>query len=628
MKLALFAAAAIAAPFLLMRRALLVRYFGFTAGLWAGFGFLALVARPFGIAVDPYLAVVACAVLNVALLWFLVATAHEIHVRWSASRAAVAVLLFYVAAVPLMMRTPPDGDEPYYILATESLVRDRDLDLSNQYRELASSVTRRKDLKPQLGDPIGPRGEIRSRHEPFLPILLIPGYMMGGLAGVLLTMALFGALLARSMIRLLEDEGIADNTTRALFPLVALGPPVVFYALRVWPEVPGAFFLVEAVRGIRSQRPLRWIPAILGLVLLKLRFVLVAAVLLVRVVRRPRHAAIAAAVIAVPLAIAWSLSGSAGNVHSIREFLPGSGSAMLRGLFGLALDGAAGIAFQAPLYLLGLIAIARWRSMPAGFRLGIAASTVYVFYLIPRAEWHGGWSPPLRYIVVFMPFLALGCATLWQKIDRGPIAILTAWTIAVVVHGMAFPWRLFQIANGENFIGETLSAAWNADFSRFFPSYIRLNTAAYAAAALLVIALIAFRNGRLISPPAVAIVLGAALLFGPRPADRIDFEDAHVMHSGGDLFPYVFQIQRFLYRGGWIARAGDSMTFLARKGESILEYQSDERSTIQLGARAYDLPATGTAYGTTRVEVDSDGRVELRCLSGKVNLDRMTHAGR
>ena len=91
----------------------------------------------------------------------------------------------------------------------------------------------------------------------------MPGYALGGLPGALAVIALFGALLARSTIRFLEDEGIADATTRALFPLIAFGPPIVFYATRIWPEVPAAFCFLEAVRGVRQRRPPRWIAATL-----------------------------------------------------------------------------------------------------------------------------------------------------------------------------------------------------------------------------------------------------------------------------------------------------------------------------------------------------------------------------
>ena len=622
MKLALLAIAILIAPLLLLRGRALTRYYALTTGLWAVFAFLALVIKPFGIIVEPGLAFIAAGVINGALLWTLVATADE--VRWSASRAAVAVALFYFAAIPTMMQTPTDGDESFYILITESIVHDGDFDLRNQFAHQAASASGRTNLEPQFGDFRGKHGEIYSHLEPFLPLLLVPGYLIAKLPGMLVTLAIFGALLARSTIRLCEDEGIGEAAIRGVFPLIALAPPILFYSVRIWPEVPAAFFFVEAIRGVRNGRPTRWIAALLALVLLKLRFILVAVVLLVRAVKKPKQLAIAALIIAVPLLVAWMFIGSATSVHSVRELMPGGIGAMTQGLFGLVLDAEQGIAFQAPFYLFGIFALGRWRRTPAAFRLGISAAALYIFYLVPRAEWHGGWSPPLRYIVFLMPILALGCAALWESINAGAIAVVGAWTIALVVHGLAFPWRLFHIANGESFMGEALSQLWHTDFSRLFPSFIRMNFAAYVAAIVLVVAIGIFRGGRLMSPVIAAALLVIAFVIGRKPGHRIEFEDAHIEHTGGDLYPRVFQPQRFLYRGGWIVRAGDSMSFLALRGASTLLYRSFVPATIQLGGHAYELPPAPT-YASVAVEVDADGRVELRCLSGEVNLDRMDH---
>ncbi len=619
MTLALFVAASIIAPFILLRGRCLQRWFALYAGAWLLFGLLAAIARPLQVNVDPRMAFVFFGVAVVGSLWAFVAFNAQPEVRWSANRAAIVTAIFYVVIIAFMMRTPIDGDEPYYLLITESIVHDGDLDLSNQYRDLAHSATGRTDLAPQLGDPIGPHGERYSRHEPFLSLLMVPGYLAGRLPGALATIALFGVLLARSTVRLFEDEGIDDATTRALFPLIAFGPPIVFYAARIWPEVPAAFCFVEAVRGVRQRRAWRWIPALLALVLLKLRFLLVAIVLLARALRNWRHALIAIALLAIVLAV-----GSATTVHTWRELIPGAPAAMLRGFFGLLLDGAAGILFQAPIYVFGVLAAARWRAMPGAFRVGMSSSVVYLIYLVPRWEWHGGWSPPLRYIVVFMPILALGIAALWHRIAAAPIVLAIAWTIGVVVHGLAYPWRLFHIGNGENIVGETLSTIWHSDFSRLFPSFVRLNFAAIVAAVLAIAAVILFRSGKTVIPAAVAIILAAAFVAGRRPGSRIEFEDAHVMHRGGELYPHEFQVQRFAYRGGWIVRPGDSLSFLAQSGPSILQYAASSPSMIQLGRDAYSLPAT-KGYGSVRVNIARSGRVELRCLNGIVNLDRMDH---
>jgi hypothetical protein len=584
------------------------RWLAIVAGAAVAFAILAAIARPLHVAVEPRLAFV---VFGLAIAWSLFAVND---IRWTANRAAVVAGIFYIAAAALMLRTPIDGDEPYYLLITESIAHDRDLDLTNQYRDLAHSATGRTDLVPQIGDVGG-----RSRLEPFLPLLMVPGYLVAKLWGALLTIVLFGALLARSTFRLFEDECIDDATIRMLFPLIALGPPILFYAARIWPEVPAAFFFVEAVRGVRERRPVRWLPALAGFVLLKFRFLLVAVVLLARALRDWRHIAIAIVIVAIALGFGMVTTG-----HTWREVIPGPPLGMLYGFFGLLVDGAAGILFQAPVYAFGVLAAAHWRSMPVSFRLGLSSSVLYLIYLVPRPEWHGGWSPALRYIVFLMPILALGVAAIWKRIAAPLLFAAIAWTFAITAHGLTYPWRLFHIANGENVVGETLSTIWHSDFSRLFPSFIRPNFAAMVAAILAVIAFVVFRTGRTIVPALIAALIAIAFVFGRKPGNRIDFEDAHVIHRGGELFPYEYQVQRFAYRGGWIVRAGDSLSFLARSGPSLLQYSSSVPATIQLGPDAYLLPPTH-GYGSIRVNVARTGRVELRCLAGVANLDRMDH---
>lgn len=619
-------------PLLTLRGRWLWRYFAIDLATYG----LGAVAWGHAAGIDGYTAAVGFVAVKIALFSGFLATAPE--VNWSANRAATLAILVYSLLIPAMQRTPIDGDEPFYLLITESIVRDFDLDLANQYRDLSSSAAGRLDLKPQPGDPVGANGEQFSRHEPLLAVLMIPGYLAAGLPGALATIAIFAALLVRSTVRLFEDEGLDDTVTRAIFPLFAFGPPVVFYAARIWPEVPAAFFFVEAIRGVSQKRPKRWATALLFLSLLKLRFVLLAIPLVIRAVAKSRrHAVIAVAIVGVPLLVLWLVTGSATSVHSIRDLVAPTAGGPLHGTFGLLLDGAAGIAFQAPFYLLAIFALVRWRDLPGSARLGLIAALPYLILLIPRSEWHGGWSPPLRYIVFLMPVLALcGARAIVPAHEGGRgrppstlLGLIALYTAGLVIHGVAHPWRLFHIANGENVAGEYLSRLYGTDFSRLFPSFIRLNDAAIAGSVVLIIAMAVYARWASARVPApfvialVSIVLAAAYLAGQQPAERIEFEDAHVTREDGELFPHEFTVARFAYRGGWILHQGQSLSFKARPGAATLHYASGHPATIQIGRNVYELPAASAGYRTARVRIGSPERVVLKCVRGSVNLDRL-----
>jgi hypothetical protein len=283
-----------------------------------------------------------------------------------------------------------------------------------------------------------------------------------------------------------------------------------------------------------------------------------------------------------------------------------------------------GIVFRAPFYLFALFALTRWRHTPPGFRDGILASLLYILYLVPRMEWFGGWAPPLRYLVFLMPVLALGAASVWDRVSRGAIALAAAWTTALAIHGLAYPWRLFHIANGENPIGEWLSHVHKADFSRLFPSFIRTNDAAWIGAAI-VVAIVAFgvRRTRVdLAIPAFALALALGFNHARTPGDVVHFEDAHVVHEGGELWPEQYRVIRVAYTGGWVIEAGHSMSFLARAGSYTLHAISGPGALIELAGQVYPI-APNVRYVTTRVVVPRTGRVTLRCLEGSVNVDRM-----
>jgi hypothetical protein len=215
------------------------------------------------------------------------------------------------------------------------------------------------------------------------------------------------------------------------------------------------------------------------------------------------------------------------------------------------------------------------------------------------------------------------------------LGIIALYTIGLVIHGVSWPWRLFHIANGENVAGETLSRLHGTDFSRLFPSFIRLNHAAIMASVLLVIAIIlyAWRSARSSDGatwiPAPVLIAGFSVIFmtwfkaGQQAGERVEFEDAHIVRNGGELYPHQFTVARFAHRGGWILHEGESLSFLARPGAATLHYASGAPSTIQIGKSLYDLPAASSGYRTVRVRIATPARVVLRCVRGSVNLDRL-----
>ena len=104
--------------------------------------------------------------LSAAALFLLLSTAYIFSIDIRASRGASI-----------------SGDEPFYLLTTQSLLQDGDLDLTNQYeaRSYRSFFDHPDGLWKQ-SVPIGD-GKLLSPHSPGLSVLLAPGFVLGGLTG-------------------------------------------------------------------------------------------------------------------------------------------------------------------------------------------------------------------------------------------------------------------------------------------------------------------------------------------------------------------------------------------------------------------------------------------------------------
>ncbi|MFN2239875.1 MAG: hypothetical protein ABR524_10830, partial [Thermoanaerobaculia bacterium] len=166
------------------------------------------------------------------------------------------------------------------------------------------------------------------------------------------------------------------------------------------------------------------------------------------------------------------------------------------------------------------------------------------------------------------------------------------------------------------------------------PSFIRPNTAALVAAALLVLGIVLLlmparlrikaRMPGLAWPLIAAAVVVLGITAGMRPASVVHFEDAHVERLGGELHPHLYQVGRFAYTGGWTMRAGDAVRFRMKPGEALLHVKTDGGARIEAGGGEEVIPATAGAFAPYRIAIPRD-RVEIRVLEGELTLDRIEH---
>jgi len=519
-------------------------------------------------------------------------------------------LVVYLALMPwASSQRPPDGDEPFNLLVAHSLAYDFDAELTNNYAAEDSRAFMDRAIEPQPGDPLGPNGEMYSRHNVMIPAILAPAYRLGGKYGALAMMCAFAAALAWSTLRLARHF-FADRPgpTLIAYFILAFTSPLLLYSHQVWVEIPAALLLtltldaVWAMNGTRASRLQAWLPVLIPLALLpliKIRFVLVVGPVLLllawRLGRSGRRLVVVALSASAALAVAilafnYLRYGNLLKYHNLSHmgFYLNAPGRYPRGLMGLFFDTSFGLFATAPIWLL-LLAPSRGKLKPA-LQLGWIMAP-YMLMLIPRSEWYGGWSPPFRYGCVALSLFALVLVpTLDRRRSGGVRLALGALVSATALLGAlwtARPGWTYNISDGRSHLEDFLTVAQGLDVARFFPSSVRPNLALWLWPPLLALALVALwrwprRRSAWLGWFGAALPLlglaGISLAAHRMPTRVIEVEDPYIVHHGGSLWPEKWVVARTRFQGGWRLRGKDKLSLPIVPGGAHCTLEMDYRT--------------------------------------------------
>jgi hypothetical protein len=344
----------------------------------------------------------------------------------------LAVGLYYTS------RVAPTGDEPEYLLMAQSLWRDRDLVVADnwereEWREYTAGM-------PLPDGPLGMDDRPRPARPPGLPLAIAPVYALGGRAGATVFLALI-ATLAMLLSVALARLATGNLEARSVAAVAALGPPLLYYSFNVYPEGLSALALAASLwlllsRPGAGQAGLAALAASL-LPWLHTRMAPAAAALGLVALMRLRGRSLAVFLgVATSMAAAffgyhWLVFGDPSPLvlyggrlpRHVRDATP------LAAAFGLWLDRSFGLLPYAPVFLLALAGI------PALLRRGRAAlpwllvAVGVIGPLLSWRLWFGGYCPPARFLVPLVPVLAVLTAV---RLEEGPFGLARwrAWLIA------------------------------------------------------------------------------------------------------------------------------------------------------------------------------------------------------
>lgn len=330
----------------------------------------------------------------------------------------VCTLGFLAVFLPANLSRGLTGDEPHYLVLAQSLWRDGDLDLRNNYLERQYAAYYPREIDPHVV--IAPGGQWYPIHHIGFALLLAPVFHLAGIAGVLVAQIVVSALLAVNMYSLAFDLTQSRKLALLAWAVPFTTAPLLVYSGQIYPEMLAALIGLWAFRRIRLGSTLRGhTPTGLGFALAALpwlhpRYALLVAPLTLFFCVRYRERWAVLAGFALPLAL--SALGNAiyyrtffGAVTAPARLYPGVNVPRVgfRGIFGLLLHQRSGLLLYSPVHVVAIRGAMEARR-ERWTQWGMFLSTYVPLAL--SVGWVGGWSPPGHYLVSVLPFLSCALA--------------------------------------------------------------------------------------------------------------------------------------------------------------------------------------------------------------------------
>jgi hypothetical protein len=350
------------------------------------------------------------------------------------------------------------GDEPFYLLTTQSILQDGNLDLTEQYerRSYESFFDHPRGLWQQ--SVARENGVLFSPHNPGLSILLIPGFAAAGLLGAQVQLLVLAALtFTLTYLLVVRTTGEAIWSWLAT-GAVALSASAFIYSTEVYPEVPAALMLVISLLLVQGQsRAWGWRALALAVTLSLMVWFgvkyaplagLVALWAMWRMDQHGRAVLLAAGISSAAFFVWFHLRTfgaitpySVGVVYSGDTTLSVLGqhfdlAARAHRLLGLFIDQRFGIGRWAPIFLLlipGLLLL--WRQSGLAWLVLVVILVQLLIAAFVAITMMGWWFPGRTLMTVF-PLFVLPLTLLLAKMSwwgRACFGLLAVYTILVTV---------------------------------------------------------------------------------------------------------------------------------------------------------------------------------------------------
>ena len=453
--------------------------------------------------------------LGVVALALAYRPAFKEHLKSGSPPGLMALTVLALFLTRVSRRAVPTGDEPHYLIVTQSLLQDGDFDVRNNYEH--------RDYRAYYPDVIPDPHVIVSGerwypvHAIGLPLLATPVYAAAGRLGVVILLTLCTVAGLRILWSVLRLAGFGGRATALATAGAGFTLPVLAMTGQVFPEVPAFLLVAVALHAMLAPVPSRWdrLGFLLSVGLLPWlhpKYVLLSGTLLLcLVVLRPWRAT-RATFLGAATVVAISVLGHA--LLSYRWYgapLPGAPILVTQGLspvdwvpsiihhffvapwvglFGVLLDQQHGLFLASPVYLLaipGLVML--WRRSRT---LAIACGLVFASIYLPAGSfgiWYGGYCSPARLLTPTVPVLALALAAVLDSVGLRRQSRPTRH--AYLMAALPSFTRYGDPATDHNFFIGRVERILGVDLTLFAPSFRHVEPTTWLTAAVYVLATLA-----------------------------------------------------------------------------------------------------------------------------------------
>ena len=366
---------------------------------------------------------------------------------------------------------PPTGDEPYYLLATQSLTKDKDLDISNNYQAHQWRDFLPKEQNLQIWPSPRQDGKIYlDQRVLFINLLTIP-YFLGKFLGTSLFMCLISSLFIFIIFQYLIAVGFPIKKSFWTALLVAFVQPMISMNSRIYHNILGALLILIAFLYLTYKQKNYKSSVIASLIILSLpwlhmgytAFSLTLGILFILNYKQKKTYLFTFMLFAVIDTTTFAfyranIQSGVSDFFAIQQYRLTTN--IHRSLLALFFDQEAGLFFQAPVYILSMVGISTLFFIDKSCKFaGKILFLISGFILLQGGlgAFGGGYDTG-RSLIQILPFIAVFLCRVLSETKLKLISFLLI--IISCFQGFlssAIPWVSINFETGKNIFLKQLS---------------------------------------------------------------------------------------------------------------------------------------------------------------------------